>query len=98
MSHAQFIEHLRCAASSDRTRRAGEALHGWALKSGAASHMPVSNSLITFYCSLPRPLLGAAFLVFADIPAAFGDVASWNSLLNPLSRHHPSPLFPISAP
>ncbi|PWZ33386.1 Pentatricopeptide repeat-containing protein [Zea mays] len=89
MSHAQFIEHLRCAASSDRTPRTGEALHGWALKSGATSHAPVSNSLITFYCSLPRPLLGAAYVVFAEIPAALRDVASWNSLLNPLSRHHP---------
>ncbi|EES00043.1 pentatricopeptide repeat-containing protein At2g33680 [Sorghum bicolor] len=89
MSHAQFIEHLRCAASSVRTRRAGDALHGWALKSGAASHTPVSNSLITFYCSPPRPLLGAAFAVFADIPAGLRDVASWNSLLNPLSRHQP---------
>ncbi|XP_066308166.1 pentatricopeptide repeat-containing protein At2g33680-like [Miscanthus floridulus] len=89
MSHAQFIEHLSFAASSVRTRRAGDALHGWALKSGAASHTPVSNSLITFYCSLPRPLLGAAFVVFADIPAALRDAASWNSLLNPLSRHQP---------
>ncbi|KAL6626173.1 hypothetical protein ACP70R_029899 [Stipagrostis hirtigluma subsp. patula] len=86
MSHTQFIEHLRGVATR---RRDGEALHGWALKSGAASHAPVSNSLITFYASLPRPLLGAAFAVFADIPAAARDVASWNSLLNPLSRHCP---------
>ena len=89
MSHTQFIEHLRRAAASARAPRAGEVLHGWALKSGAASHAPVSNSLITFYCSLSRPLLAAAFAVFEDIPAATRDVASWNSLLNPLSRHHP---------
>ncbi|CAL4934679.1 unnamed protein product [Urochloa decumbens] len=89
MSHTQFIEHLRHAAASARAPRAGEALHGWALKSGVASHAPVSNSLITFYCSLSRPLLAAAFAVFEDIPAAARDVASWNSLLNPLSRHRP---------
>ncbi|XP_062210874.1 pentatricopeptide repeat-containing protein At2g33680 [Phragmites australis] len=86
MSHTQFIEHLRRAAARPRD---GEALHAWALKSGAASNAPVSNSLITFYCSLPRPLLHAAFAVFADIPAAARDVASWNSLLNPLSRDRP---------
>ncbi|KAK3138400.1 hypothetical protein QOZ80_5AG0368430 [Eleusine coracana subsp. coracana] len=86
MSHTQFIEHLRRAASRLRD---GEALHAWALKSGATSHAPVSNSLITFYCSIPRPLLHAAFAVFADIPDASRDVASWNSLLNPLSRHRP---------
>ncbi|RLM93309.1 pentatricopeptide repeat-containing protein [Panicum miliaceum] len=89
MSHTQFIVHLRRAAASARSPRAGEALHGWALKSGAASHAPVSNSLITFYCSFSRPLLAAAFAVFEDIPAAMRDVASWNSLLNPFSRHHP---------
>ncbi|WVZ72875.1 hypothetical protein U9M48_021266 [Paspalum notatum var. saurae] len=84
MSHTQFIEHLRRASA-----RAGEALHGWALKSGSSSHAPVSNSLITFYCSLPRPLIDAALAVFSDIPAAVRDVASWNSFLNPLSRHRP---------
>ncbi|KAF8772785.1 hypothetical protein HU200_005371 [Digitaria exilis] len=89
MSHTQFIEHLRRATAVARSPRAGEALHGWAIKSGAASHAPVSNSLITFYCSLSRPILAAAFAVFEDIPAAACDVASWNSLLNPLSRHHP---------
>ncbi|CAN6243661.1 unnamed protein product [Urochloa humidicola] len=92
MSHTQFIEHIRHAAASASARgapRAGEALHGWALKSGATSHAPVSNSLITFYCSISRPLLAAAFAVFEDIPAAARDVASWNSLLNPLSRHNP---------
>ncbi|KAG8040106.1 hypothetical protein GUJ93_ZPchr0654g29142 [Zizania palustris] len=31
----------------------------------------------------------AAFAVFADILPAARDVASWNSLLNPLSRHRP---------
>ncbi|XP_048528159.1 pentatricopeptide repeat-containing protein At2g33680 [Triticum urartu] len=85
ISHTHFIEQLRRAARA----RDGEALHAWALKSGAASHAPVSNSLITFYASLPRPLLAAALAVFAGIPAAARDVASWNSLLNPLSHHHP---------
>ncbi|CAN6250895.1 unnamed protein product [Urochloa humidicola] len=89
MSHTQFIEHIRHAAASARAPRAGEALHGWALKSGVASHAPVSNSLITFYCSHSRPHLAAALAVFEDIPAAARDVASWNSLLNPLSRHRP---------
>ncbi|KAF0918028.1 hypothetical protein E2562_021719 [Oryza meyeriana var. granulata] len=86
MSHAQFIELLRRRASCPRH---GEALHAWALKSGTASHAPVANSLISFYSSLPRPLLPAAFAVFDDIPPAARDVASWNSLLNPLSRHRP---------
>ncbi|TVU00116.1 hypothetical protein EJB05_54484, partial [Eragrostis curvula] len=86
MSHTQFIEHLRHTAARPRD---GEALHAWALKTGAASHAAVSNSLITFYCSLSQPLLHAAFAVFADIPHAARDVASWNSLLNPLSRHRP---------
>ncbi|XP_052143736.1 pentatricopeptide repeat-containing protein At2g33680 [Oryza glaberrima] len=86
MSHTQFIELLRRRASCPRH---GEALHAWALKSGAASHAPVANSLINFYSSLPRPLLAAAFAVFDDIPPAARDVASWNSLLNPLSRHRP---------
>uniref|UniRef100_A0A0E0JIZ8 DYW domain-containing protein n=1 Tax=Oryza punctata TaxID=4537 RepID=A0A0E0JIZ8_ORYPU len=86
MSHTQFIELLRRSASCPRH---GEALHAWALKSGAASHAPVANSLISFYSSLPRPLLPAAFAVFDDIPPDARDVASWNSLLNPLSRHRP---------
>ncbi|XP_051205187.1 pentatricopeptide repeat-containing protein At2g33680 [Lolium perenne] len=85
ISHTQFVEHLRRAARA----RDGEPLHAWALKSGAAAHTPVSNSLITFYSSLPRPLLPAAFAVFADIPDSTRDVASWNSLINPLSRHRP---------
>ncbi|KAL5229160.1 hypothetical protein ABZP36_017425 [Zizania latifolia] len=86
MSHTQFIELLRRGASYPRH---GEALHAWAVKSGAASHVPVSNSLITFYSSLPLPVFSAAFAVFADILPAARDVASWNSLLNPLSRHRP---------
>ncbi|XP_006644178.2 pentatricopeptide repeat-containing protein At2g33680 [Oryza brachyantha] len=91
MSHTQFIELLRRRASCPRH---GEALHAWALKSGAASHAPVANSLIGFYASLPRPLLPAAFAVFDEVPPAARDVASWNSLLNPLSRH--SPLHALS--
>ncbi|KAL6884511.1 hypothetical protein ACP4OV_010447 [Aristida adscensionis] len=90
VSHTEFIERLRRAAAAAARPRDGEALHAWALKSGAASHAPVSNSLVTFYSSLtPRPRLAAAFAVFADIPGAARDAASWNSLLNPLSRHSP---------
>uniref|UniRef100_A0A0D9V140 DYW domain-containing protein n=1 Tax=Leersia perrieri TaxID=77586 RepID=A0A0D9V140_9ORYZ len=89
MSHTQFIELLRRGGASSSPRH-GEVLHGWALKSGAASHAPVANSLITFYSSLlPRPLLAAAFAVFDEIPPLSRDAASWNSLLNPLSRHRP---------
>uniref|UniRef100_A0A0E0L015 Pentatricopeptide repeat-containing protein n=1 Tax=Oryza punctata TaxID=4537 RepID=A0A0E0L015_ORYPU len=59
--------------------RHGEALHAWALKSSTASHAPVANSLISFYSSLPRPLLPAARRNPSQRPR--------RRLLDALSRH-----------
>uniref|UniRef100_A0A0E0KMS8 Uncharacterized protein n=1 Tax=Oryza punctata TaxID=4537 RepID=A0A0E0KMS8_ORYPU len=59
--------------------RHGEALHAWVLNSGAASHAPVANSLISFYSSLPRPLLPTARRNPSRRPR--------HCLLDALSRH-----------
>ncbi|KAK9672762.1 hypothetical protein RND81_12G122700 [Saponaria officinalis] len=76
------ISTIICNISS---LKIGCQLHGWALRRGLESSLPITNSLIAFYSS--HGFLDQARWLFTYTPGK--DIISWNSIL---SAHRNGPL------